>query len=225
MKTLKELYVKYRHGIPLLIYMPLYLTWFAWLEERNRRDYSIIHVAADDYIPFCEIFVIPYFLWFAYVAVTVVFFFFFKNRQDFYKCCAFLFTGMTIFLIISTLWPNGHHLRLAQMPRDNIFTQAVTLLWGIDTPTNLWPSIHVYNSIAIMIAVWRSKCFVNHRIVKTGMIALGVSIIFSTVLIKQHSMLDVLLALLLSAVMYSICYKKTTVREKRVSTARNRVGE
>ena len=71
-----------------------------------------------------------------------------------------------------------------------------------------------------MIAVWRSKCFAGRKVIKAAMLALGVSIIFSTVLIKQHSMLDVLLALLLSAVMYSICYKRTAVREKRISEIR-----
>lgn len=215
MKTLKELYMKYRHGIPLLIYMPLYLTWFAWLEERNRRDYSIIHVAADDYIPFCEIFVIPYFLWFAYVAVVVLFLFF-KNRQDFYKCCAFLFTGMTIFLIISTLWPNGHHLRPAQMPRDNIFTQAVTLLWGIDTPTNLWPSIHVYNSMGAHFAVMRSGELANRKGLRISSGILAFSIILSTMFIKQHSVFDVVTAIALGTVMYTLVYRRDAVMAARM---------
>lgn len=84
-----------------------------------------------------------------------------------------------------------------------------------DTPTNVLPSIHVYNSIAIMIAVSRSRLFADHRIIRCAMIALGVCIICSTVLIKQHSMLDVFVAFILSAVMYSVCYKKEAVREKR----------
>ena len=50
--------------------------------------------------------------------------------------------------------------------------------------------------------------------IKAAMLGLGVSIICSTVLLKQHSMLDVLLAFLLSALMYTICYKKESVREK-----------
>lgn len=102
MEKFKSLYLKYRHAIPLAIYMGIYLTWFAWLEARNRRDYTVIHVNLDDYIPFCEAFIVPYLLWFAYVAVVVVFLFF-RNKQEYYRCCAFLFTGMTIFLIISTL--------------------------------------------------------------------------------------------------------------------------
>lgn len=68
----------------------------------------------------------------------------------------FLSTGMTVFLLISTLFPNGHHLRPHIMPRDNIFTQMVAALYKTDTPTNLWPSIHVYNSPGCHIAIMKS---------------------------------------------------------------------
>ncbi|HBA51196.1 MAG TPA: serine/threonine protein phosphatase, partial [Lachnospiraceae bacterium] len=165
MKKFKKIYKNYRHGIPLLVYMAIYLFWFAWLEETNKKNYRVIHVTADDYIPFCEIFIVPYLLWFAYVSIVVLFLFF-RNRQEFYRCCAFLFTGMTLFLIISTLWPNGHHLRLAEMPRDNIFTRAVSALWHVDTPTNLWPSIHVYNSMGAHFAVIRSAELENKKAIK-----------------------------------------------------------
>jgi hypothetical protein len=64
----------------------------------------------DDYIPFCEIFIVPYLLWFAYIGVVVVYIAF-ANKTDFKKMCMVLYTGMTIFLIVSTLYPNGHLLR------------------------------------------------------------------------------------------------------------------
>ena len=112
MKNLKNFYLKYKHGIPLILYGIIYLSWFAHLEKTVTKGYHVIHMAVDDYIPFLEVFIIPYLLWFVYVA-AVVLFFFFKNKTDYYRTCIFLFTGMTIFLIVSTLWPNGHHLRPA----------------------------------------------------------------------------------------------------------------
>ena len=123
-QKIKDFYTKYRHGIPLLLYMTLFLAGFAWLEKANREDFYVIHMDVDDVIPFLEVFVVPYFLWFAYVSGVVVFLFL-KNKQEYYRVCIFLFTGMTIFLLISALWPNGHHLRPAEMPRDNIFTLRV----------------------------------------------------------------------------------------------------
>ena len=210
MEKVKSLYRKYRHGIPLVSYMVIYLVWFAWLEERNQKGYQVIHVSVDDYIPFCKLFVIPYFLWFLYVA-AVVLFLFFRNKQECYRSCIFLFTGMTIFLVISTLWPNGHHLRLTEMPRDNILTQAVAFLWKTDTPTNLWPSIHVYNSLGAHFAIVHSAELKGKKGLKIASCILAVSIILSTMFIKQHSVFDVVTGLALGAVMYVLVYRKEII--------------
>ena len=195
----------YRHALPLIIYGIIYLSWFGHLEKTVTSHYKIIHVALDDYIPFCEVFVVPYLLWFAYVTVVVLYCFF-KDKDDYFRTCTFLFTGMTIFLLVSTLWPNGHHLRPYIMPRDNIFTQLVATLYKADTPTNLWPSIHVYNSIGCHIAVMKSKHLAQKKGIRTASFLLCASIIMSTVFIKQHSLFDVLTAFILAAVMYGIVY-------------------
>lgn len=210
MKKSKNFLEKYKHGIPLLIYLVIYLVWFAWLEKTNVKDYQLIHVSLDDHIPFLEVFIIPYLLWFGYVAVVVVYLFF-KNKQDYYKTCAFLFTGMTIFLIISTLWPNGHDLRPVSMPRDNCFTWLVSMLWKTDTPTNLWPSIHVFNSMGAHFAVMHSRDLARTKFgrpIKIASGVLSVSIIFSTMFIKQHSVFDVVTGILMGAVMYAFVYRK-----------------
>lgn len=206
MERWKLFYTKYRHGIPLIMFGIIYLSWFSYLERTVTRNYTVIHMAVDDYIPFCEVFIIPYLLWFLYVS-AVVLFFFFKNKEDYYKTCTFLFTGMTIFLIVSTLWPNGHHLRPYILPRENIFTQMVQSLWQTDTPTNLWPSIHVYNSLGAYFAISHSKIFAKRRGIKIGSFLLSLSIILSTVLLKQHSVFDVLTAFGMAAIMYAIVYR------------------
>ncbi len=208
-------YEKYKHAMPAIIYMTIYLIWFLYLEQTVTKGYQVIHMAIDDHIPFCELFVVPYFLWFAYVAATTLFFFF-KDKTDYYKTCTFLFTGMTIFLIISTLWPNGHHLRPYIMPRDNIFTQWVSALYRTDTSTNLWPSIHVYNSLGAHFAIIKSKAFENNKFIRFGSLLLSSSIILSTVLIKQHSMFDVLTAFIMAAIMYTLIYHYDLVLSLRM---------
>lgn len=199
-------YNKYRHAVPLLLYGLVYMLWFSWLEQNVTTRFTLIHVKPDDYIPFCEVFVIPYLLWFAYVAVVVLYFFF-KDKDDYFRTCTFLFTGMTVFLIISTLWPNGHDLRPAVMPRENIFTGLVAALYRTDTPTNLWPSIHVYNSLGCHIAVMKSARLEKKRGIRIGSFILCVSIILSTVFIKQHSLFDVTTAFILAAAMYGVVYR------------------
>lgn len=205
MQNWKAIYLKYRHGIPAVIYFIIYLTWFGYLEKTVTKHYEVIHMKIDNYIPFCEVFVVPYLLWFAYVAVVMLYLLF-KHKDDFIKCCTFLFTGMTIFLIISTFWPNGHHLRPFTMPRDNIFTQMITSLYHTDTSTNLWPSIHVYNSIGAHLAIINCKTLKKNKMITVSSLILCVSIILSTVLIKQHSMFDVITAVILGAVMWIVVY-------------------
>lgn len=211
----QELARRYRSLLVMGIYAVFYMIAFFYLEQREGAIHEI-NFGIDAYIPFCEIFIIPYLMWFGYVAITVCFLCI-KDKEESDRLVAFLMAGMTIFIVVSAVYPNGHHLRPAVFPRDNVFTRMIAVLYESDTPTNVLPSIHVYNSIAIMIAVWRSRCFQGHKFITGFMLGLGASIICSTVLIKQHSMIDVLLAFILSGLMYSICYRRAGVREKRTA--------
>lgn len=223
MERAKLLYTKYKHGLPMIAYMIVYLAWFSWLEKNNTGRLWLVHMTVDDYIPFCEVFVIPYCLWFGYVAATVIYLFF-KDKGSYYKSCIFLCTGMTLFLVISTLWPNGHNLRPATLAHDNIFTMMIAALWRTDTPTNLWPSIHVFNSMGAHFAITNCPRLMegkHGKQIKWGSAILAISIILSTMFIKQHSVFDVLTALALGSVMYVLVYRREwiivskTEKEKR----------
>lgn len=196
---------KYGHGIPLALYGVIYLAWFWLLEQRETRSYMVVHMNIDDYIPFCEVFVIPYLLWFVYVPAVLLYLFFY-DREGYWKNVVFLCTGMTVFLIFSTFIPNIHHLRLKQFPRENIFTWMIGMLWKADTPTNLFPSIHVYNSLGAHFAVLNNVKLRSDKRIRYGSLVLCVSIILSTMFIKQHSMFDVLTAFIMGAVMYAAVY-------------------
>lgn len=206
MKQQNSLYLKLRHGIPMALFLVLYLIWFHYL-ERTVTKYHVIHLRLDDYIPFCEAFIVPYLLWFAYVAAVVIFLLF-NNRQEYDRICAFLMTGMTLFLIISTLWPNGHHLRPSALTRDNLFSHLVALLYQADTPTNLWPSIHVYNSLGAHLGVLHCPKLARKKGIRAASLILTVSIILSTMLLKQHSVFDVATGLLFGGIMYLALYKR-----------------
>ena len=54
---------KYRH-LFLLLYWPVILTgYFIAQRVALKTGYTVIHCALDDIIPFCEVFIIPYFIW------------------------------------------------------------------------------------------------------------------------------------------------------------------
>jgi membrane-associated phospholipid phosphatase len=200
-ETLRDLL---KLAIPIFIYAPIYLYWFIYIENHKFSHYAVIHTAIDDYIPFLEVFIIPYFMWFAYVSFTLMFYMFSFDIEDYYKNFFFLATGMTVFLIVSSLFPNMHQLRPAVMPRDNVFTHLVQFIYNTDTPSNLWPSIHVYNSIGTMISVHHSKRFNKKGVIIMDLI--GWLIILSTVFVKQHSFYDVITAFIMAIVFYILFY-------------------
>ncbi len=222
-KKIHRIYEEYKHLL-LLLYFPIYLLWFAYVEKTVTTHFHVIHMEIDDYIPFCEYFIVPYLLWFAYIAVVVIYMAI-KDKTDFKKMCAFLYTGMTIFLIVSTVFPNGHFLRPASFERDTIFTQLCAALYKTDTATNLFPSIHVYNSLGVHFAIiYNEKLRKNKWICNTSVI-LMVSIVLSTVFLKQHSVFDLITGLLLAFIMQQIVYVRAWEKVPTIASVNVNVEE
>ena len=194
---------KLRTALPMIFFMIGYGGIFVLVEKWNRLHYTVIHMALDDAIPFCEVFIIPYMLWFVYVLAFTIFILF-ADEEGYRRVSTLLMLGMGLFLAVSIVFPNIHFLRPEVMPRDNVFTRLVSS----DTPTNLTPSIHVYNSLAIMIgtAHTRIRPF-DRKFARILSYGLGFSIILSTMFIKQHSVSDVLVAFALMAVAYVAVYR------------------
>lgn len=188
------------------LYFPVYMFFFTLAEKMVTEDFHVINIGLDDRIPFVEWFIFPYYIWFPFMAVFFVLFFF-RDKEEYIRMIALLYAGMTIFLIISFAYPNGLTLRPETFSRDNLATVIVSSLYGTDTPTNVFPSIHVFNTLGVLIAVWRSKKIAKHRLSKWGITVLGSLIICSTVFLKQHSVVDVLGAFVMAAVLYFLVYR------------------
>ena len=200
----KELLNRNKH-ILFIIYCPVYLHSFNWLEARDGIPFQDIHCILDDWIPFCEIFVIPYVLWFLYVAAVVVWLYFQREHlEDYYRCVILLMLGMSTCLLIYYLFPNEQNLRPDAFAEQNIFTDIIGFIYASDTNTNVLPSIHVYNAIAIHVAFTSSYKFRGRRGWHTASLALCVLICLSTMFLKQHSFLDVITGLGLYLIYYAL---------------------
>lgn len=224
MNTLKNVFKKYKHGLIPLLYFPFYMTAFGYLESKVTDNYHVIHMKIDDHIPFLEIFIIPYLLWFLYIASVVVLFVF-LDKKDFYKLCITLGVGMTLFLIISYLIPNGHLLRPTTYPRDNILVDMVKALHRNDTPTNIFPSIHCYNSIMVHIAIMKCEKLKKFKKTRIASFILCTSIILSTVFLKQHSVFDVITAFILAVILYLCVYRPDAIRLQKTTADYDRTSE
>lgn len=215
---MKQLLQRYRHAW-ILLYGFIYLPWFLYLERTVTRDYYVLHTKLDDLIPFSEYFIVPYFLWFLYVSAAILFFFF-KDRQDYYRLCVYLFIGMTLSLIVCTIFHNGTDLRPVVDPEKNIFSWLVWKLHQADTSTNIFPSVHAFNSIVVHVSIVKSEHFKNHRWVRMGSLILAVSICLSTVVLKQHSVVDVMGSVLMAYGLYPVVYGHSYVGEQRSAHSR-----
>lgn len=212
---IKHFILRYRHAW-VLLYSFIYMPWFCYLEKHRFSHYYLIHSPLDDYIPFVEYFIVPYLLWFLFIAVTIAYFFF-TDRKGYYQLTAFLFTGMTIFLIICTVFPNELNLRPHTFANDTVFTRLVQQLYSTDTPTNVLPSIHVYNSLGAAIAIGHSQALKKHRGIQFASYGLAGLIILSTMFLKQHSVTDVIAAVALAFMIYPLIYVTQTKRAPKLS--------
>ena len=76
MRTKLNEIIKNGHIGMIAVFFIVYMITFSYIEDRDVHHY-IIHTTIDDQIPFCEYFIVPYLLWFLFVAVTVFYFMFF----------------------------------------------------------------------------------------------------------------------------------------------------
>ena len=219
MKKAKKFWNTYKHGAWITVYLIFYMLGFFILENAGHRHYHIIHSVFDDMIPFCEYFIIPYYLWFAYVAAGILWFVFrCKNHTEYYKMCSALAIGMTVFLVVSCVFPNAQDLRPSEFLHHNVCTQLVRRLYQTDTPTNVLPSIHVFNSLIIFFALNNSRQLQRYRAVRFAAGTLTVLIILSTMFLKQHSIVDVSMGTLMAIAVQMLCdrvfaEKNVAVRE------------
>lgn len=206
---------KIRLARPMFFYMIAYLISFFLIEHWNRLHYTVIHTGIDDMIPFTPVFVIPYLLWFPYVLCFGLFLLKY-NEEAYHRLATTLAFGMTVFIFVSVIFPNIHLMRPETMPADNVFTRMVSMLYMADTPTNLTPSIHVFNSLAIIASAWNWDWRTDAGHVFTAKVrgfwrffltVLGLMITLSTMLIKQHSFSDVVIAAGLFLFTYVLVYR------------------
>ncbi|MDO4617661.1 MAG: phosphatase PAP2 family protein [Lachnospiraceae bacterium] len=190
----------------VFVYAVFYFVSFILLERRD-VEVHIISCRLDQYIPFCEWFIIPYLLWFVYITVFLIWFTLGPSTAgEFHRYAFYIGTGMTLFILISWLWPNGLQLRPEVYPRDNILTTIVKILYTTDTSTNVFPSIHVFNSVATCIAIWDTHYFRKKYFVRWGTLFLTILIVLSTMFLKQHSVIDVMGGLIMAFVLWRVFY-------------------
>ncbi len=199
-----------------LLYWPLYGLLFLGVERLwIRESYFSIHCIVDDMIPFCELFMIPYFFWFVYLIGFILYGLFF-DTDSFRRIMRFVIVTYSVAILVYILFPNGQELRPITFERDNILTRWMALFYQFDTNTNVCPSIHVIGSVAVMLAAWNSPHF-STRGWRLAFVISAVLISVSTVFLKQHSILDVLAAIPVCALGWPFVFGDVSLRNRRLA--------
>ena len=101
-----------RHPVWFMaLYALFYLSFFALLERTIQTPDLWVHCPLDDLIPFCKYAIVPYILWFPWIPFTLFYLLYKAPREDFWRLCIPLFTGMTMTLLFYAIVPNGLALR------------------------------------------------------------------------------------------------------------------
>lgn len=182
----------YQHVWYVLL-IALYLFCFFLAERLVVDAYWVSYLPADDLIPFCEWFVIPYVLWYPFLVLPGVYLLL-RDVSGFKQYILYIFVSFMSCILFCILFPNGQNLRPESFPRENILTGLVAALYQADTNTNVLPSMHVLGCMAVVIAVFRSEKL-RRPLLCTATVLLALLIVISTVFIKQHSLLDLLVAI------------------------------
>ena len=192
-----------------LTYGLFYLAGFFCLESRQGSFY-LIECSLDDKIPFMEIFVIPYVSWFLLIG-GVLAWTMFRKKEDFLELCLLMFTGTTFCLAVYWVFPNGLDLRPDTVP-DNFWGWMVGLLYSMDTSTNVCPSIHVSTSVAVGLIAGKNRWFSKKPALRWLLYFWIVLICLSTMMIKQHSVIDVACGTILSLALFPVVYLQPALR-------------
>lgn len=195
----------YRHTLWLLYYIVVQV-WFTYL-EKTVKPVVWISSPLDRFIPFVPVFVIPYVVWFGYIAVVMVYFGLF-SPADFTKLCASMFTGMSICLLVYSIFPHGQPLRPSLQGQQGVFIDMIKRIYANDTNTNCFPSIHVLNSLIVHASIHHSPKFADKPGIRMASLVLAVLICLSIVFVKQHSVLDGIAALILFGMLHTLFYRE-----------------
>ena len=174
-----------------VIYWCIYIASFFAVERIVTTPRYVISSPLDDMIPFTKYAIVFYMLWFPYIAYSLIYFVLKSEKRDFWKLSVSLMVSMMPTLLFYILMPNGIQLRPSSVEGNDIFAWAVRLIWNSDNTCNVCPSLHVIVTVLIDMAWTTSSITKDKPAWRWASHVVDILICASTVLLKQHSIIDV----------------------------------
>ncbi len=193
---------QYRYFLPAIAGWLIFVVLFFLLKHLIEPRY-LVHCALDDLIPFVKWFFIAYCFWYFYLLGASLYLGI-KAKQEFILQQKFYFLGLGFTLLLYLILPNGIAFRPAVAGNDPL-SLLIAYVFLIDSPTMVFPSMHVFCAAATHLALARHWRRSGNRLPAALSFLVMALICLSTVFVKQHSVLDVAGGLVLAGVLYLFC--------------------
>ena len=164
-----------------------------------------VHSVVDDMIPFNEYFILAYTSWY-FMLVGSLLYFLLYDVKSFVNAQKFIIATQVIGIATYIIWPSVQYLRPATFEHENFCTFLLGLIYGVDTPTGVCPSLHVGYSLALL-SVWLKKKDIK-PVWKVIMTLWVILICLSVMFVKQHSFTDVWAAVVMCALIELVLFGK-----------------
>ena len=187
---------------PALLVAGLYFGKLLMYKASNRinTDWHTINMGIDDLIPFCKYFVFFYFTyyWFSQLQLWIVSL---GDRRKFYR----MIISAAITCVLCNIVFLCYQVKMVrpELVGNDFFTDWVRWVYNHDPKAlNCLPSIHAVMGVIMIIGGWKTnKMPKAFNIIS---IIFGVGCILSTVFIKQHYFIDMVLGTILVSIVYLI---------------------
>lgn len=205
-----------------LLFWPVFGVRYLLLEQYSpAKGYHLMHCAMDDRIPFLEVFILPYCLWHICL-MGMHLWLYFRDKAAYRQYSKYLIVSMSISTAMFLLYPSCQNLRPTVFPRDNGLTDAVKLLYRLDTSTNVCPSEHIIGSVGFFLAAKHSEKLGSPK--RLGWFALTAFLTgVATVFLKQHSLMDAVAAIPVCCIGWLVGFCGFPWKERNTHSIRNRI--
>jgi len=167
------------------------LGFFYNLLNTSERGVRSLMTPIDQVIPFIEIFIVPYIIWYLYIIFSFCLLFILYRRK-YYEGIASYNIGLIICYLFYIFFQTT--VQRPVLTDDNFFITLTKMIYSNDKPYNAFPSIHVYTTYLFMVLLWKVKM---NRWLWLSVQITGLLIILSTLFVKQHVILDVVASIVI----------------------------
>jgi len=203
---------EYSHLLLLLGWVGYFTLYFLTENLIPAERCTPAHMWLDDVIPVCEWFLIPYVFWYVLIVVSLGYFLLY-HVDSFKRLQGYIIITQVIAMAAYILYPTRQDLRPETFVNDNFLTRCVGVLYAFDTNTGVCPSLHVAYSLGLA-SVWTKEKDAS-LLWRIFVVFAVVLICLSTMFIKQHSAVDVFLAIPVGLVAEAVIYRDRYWKRKR----------